>query len=120
MEASMEAMKNVSIGKDGNTAVKVCMTKEMIDARQFNNQNTKCTHNLGPLSGNTQKYSFSCTEPLSSGEGVIVFQSNTSYTSTIKIKSTQNGKSEEVTIESSGKFLDANCGSVKPLATTAK
>lgn len=120
MEASMDAMKNMSVGNDGSMNMKVCMTKETIDAGQFTNQKGKCTNTLGSKVGNTQKYSFSCTDPVRSGEGIVVFQGNTSFTGNLKIKGIQNGKSEEITIENSGKFIDSNCGSVKPAAIVAK
>jgi Protein of unknown function (DUF3617) len=118
MEASMEAMKNVSVNKDGSTAIKVCITKEMIDSQQFLNKDGRCTHVKGAITSGTQKFSFTCTDPASSGEGTFSYQSNASYTGLLKIRSVQNGKPEEVVIENTGKFLDANCGSVKPLPST--
>lgn len=120
MEASMAAMQNMSVGKDGSTAMKVCMTKEMIENQQYANQNSKCTNTKGPLVGNTQKFSFTCTDPVSTGEGTFTFQSNSNYTGTLKIKSVQNGKTNEMVVENSGKFLDANCGSVKPMNNLGK
>lgn len=120
MEASMAAMQNMSVGKDGGTTMKVCMTKEMIENQQYANQNSQCTNTKGPMVGNTQKFSFTCTNPASTGEGTFTFQSNSSYTSSLKIKSVQNGKTNEMVINNAGKFLDANCGSVKPIATNAK
>lgn len=120
MEASMAAMQNMSVGKDGSTVMKVCMTKEMIENQQYANQNSKCTNTKGPMVGNTQKFSFTCTDPVSSGEGTFTFQSNSNYTGTLKIKSVQNGKTNEMVIENTGKFLDANCGSVKPMNNLGK
>jgi Protein of unknown function (DUF3617) len=120
MEASMATMQNMSVGKDGSTALKVCMTKEMIENQQYANQNSKCTNTKGPMVGNTQQFSFSCTDPVSTGEGRFTFQSNSSYTGTLKIKSVQNGKTNEMVIENAGKFLDANCGSVKPMNNLGK
>jgi hypothetical protein len=115
MEASMEAMKNLSVNKDGNAAMNVCITKEMIDGQQFLNPDGRCSYVKGAITGGTQKFNFTCTDPASSGEGTVSFQSNTNYTGLLKIKSVQNGRTEELVIESTGKFLEANCGSVKPL-----
>ncbi len=120
MEGSMAAMQNMSVGKDGSTAMKVCMTKEMIENQQYANQNNKCTNTKGPMVGNTQKFSFTCIDPVSTGEGTFTFQSNSNYTGTLKIKSVQNGKTNEMVIENAGKFLDANCGLVKPMNNLGK
>lgn len=120
MEAAMEAMKNMRINKDGNTAMKVCLTKEMIDTQQFLNQDGKCSHVKGPMIGNTQKFNFNCTDPVSNGEGTVTYQSNASYSGSLKIKSVQNGKPVEFVVDNTGKFIDTNCGSVKPMPIMAK
>jgi Protein of unknown function (DUF3617) len=120
MEVAMEAMKNMRLDKNGNTTMKVCLTKEMIATQQFLNQDGKCSHVKGPMIGNTQKFNFNCTEPVSIGEGTVTYQSNASYTGSLKIKSVQNGKPVEILVDNTGKFIDANCGSVKPMPIMAK
>jgi Protein of unknown function (DUF3617) len=105
----------MSVTKDGNAAMKVCVTKEMIETQQFLNQDGKCTHVKSPMVGSTQKFTFKCTDPASTGEGVVKYQGDSSYSGVLKVKSNQNGKPVEFSVENTGKFLDASCGSVKPM-----
>jgi hypothetical protein len=120
MEIAIEAMKNMSVTKDGNAAMKVCVTKEMIETQQFLNQDGKCAHVKSPLVGSTQKFTFKCTDPVSTGEGVVKYQGDTSYSGVLNVKSNQNGKPVEFSVENTGKFLEANCGSVKPMPIVTK
>jgi Protein of unknown function (DUF3617) len=116
MEQSMAAMQGMRMNADGSTAFKMCITKEMIERNQLTRQEGKCTHSRAVSTGNTQKFSFTCTDPASSGEGSFTFQSATAYTGTLKINSLQNGKPQSMVVENVGKFLSADCGTVKPVA----
>lgn len=118
MEQAMAMRSNMSMGSDGNIALKMCMTQEMIDRRHWMSRvDGKCTHTVSPLVGNTQKFSFTCTEPVSSGEGIVTFQSSTKHTTAMKISSVRNGKTETMSMEGSSQFLSADCGTVKPMVT---
>jgi hypothetical protein len=117
MEQSIAAFSNIGVGADGSMAIKMCITQEMIDRKNWMAKTDgKCTHTVGNATGNTQKFGFTCSEPASSGEGTVTFLSKTSYTSSMKINSVHNGKPQSMMFESSSKFLSANCGDVKPVA----
>jgi Protein of unknown function (DUF3617) len=118
MQAAMDVMKNSSVASDGTSTFKMCFTKEMIAKQSVFGQNGKCLHKPEPLVGNTQKFTFTCTDPTSVGEGSITFQSSTAYSGSLKLSSLQNGKSELMVINNTGKFINANCGDVKPMPMT--
>ena len=117
MEQAMAAQSNMSMGSDGSMALKMCITQDMIDRKNWMPKTDgKCTHTVSAAVGNTQKFGFTCTDPASSGEGMVTFQSKTSYTSNMKINAVRNGKPESMAFENSSKFLGADCGAVKPVA----
>jgi hypothetical protein len=121
MEQAMNMNANISMGSDGSTTIKMCITQEMIDRKGWMGQTEgKCTHTVSPAVGNTQKFGFTCTEPPSNGEGSVTFIGKTSYTSSMKINTVRNGKPEIIAFEASSKFLGADCGTVKPLPVAQK
>jgi hypothetical protein len=105
---------NMSMKTDGSTLTKVCITPEMAN-RPPVPQQKDCTYNFPTRSGNTQRFSFQCTQPPSSAEGEINFQGADDYTGKMTITSLHAGKKESMTLNTSGKFLGANCGAIKPL-----
>jgi hypothetical protein len=104
----------VSPGQGGGMAVKVCMTQEMVDRNDMGAQQGDCTHTSSARSGNTQKFSFSCTKPPSRGEGTVTFVSPEAYTVKIKTTATLKGQEETMDMQASGKWLGTDCGTVKP------
>lgn len=122
--AQMEAMmsrQGVVISNDGVLA-KVCITPEMAAKQQLPVQkqgNGNCDYQHAPMVGNTMKFSFSCTKPQGSGEGSATFTSPTSYTSTTRMTTNATGTSETVNIASTGRWLAADCGAVRPMAMPA-
>ncbi len=113
----MEAMmgkQGMSMGPQGNS-VKVCMTKEDAERDRPPPAQDGCTQ-TATRSGNVWSISFRCPgPPPSSGDGSVTLQSPTSYSGVINVVTEVQGKTERVQMSSSGKWLGANCGSVKPL-----
>jgi hypothetical protein len=66
-------------------------------------------------SGNTIKMAFACTKPPSTGESQVTLVSGESFQSKTTVTTTERGKPEKTTIEGTGKWLGADCGSVKPV-----
>ena len=56
-----------------------------------------------------------CASPPSSGEGQYTFVSDSAYTMAMKINTPQQGKPVVTTLDSSGKWLGADCGNIKPM-----
>ncbi|MBV5297068.1 MAG: DUF3617 domain-containing protein [Rhodoferax sp.] len=126
MMQDMMAKQGVQMGTGsaGGMAIKMCLTQEMIDrnevsARQGTSQHD-CTHTNSPRTGNTMKFSFVCTKPPSSGEGQVTFTSPERYSMTMLTTSTVRGKPEKMEMQSTGRWLGADCGTIKPLVIPKK
>jgi hypothetical protein len=104
----------IKLGAGGALQSRMCMTPEMIARQELPIQEGNCTQNTTPLSGNRLKIAFSCTKPRTSGEGEMTMDSDTSYRARVKIRSEERGT---VDMDVNGKWLGADCGSVRP--TTA-
>jgi hypothetical protein len=110
---------NMGVGKDGGVSVKVCITPEMAARQEMPNQTEgDCKTQLGARTGNTMKMSFVCTNPPSSGEGTYTFRGDTGYDMAMRVKTTNEGKPMDVTMDGTGRWLSADCGKVRPVPTT--
>lgn len=114
MEAMMGGnMPTAAAG--GGMTIKMCLTPEMAARNEVPRQTEgDCTTTITSRSANSMKMNFVCTNPPSKGEGVYTFSGDKAYTAAMTILSTHNGKTETTTIHGSGKWLGAECGSVKP------
>ena len=61
-------------------------------------------------------FKFTCASPPSSGEEHYTFMGDSAYSMKMKINSPQQGKPVVTTMDSSGKRLGADCGSITPMA----
>jgi hypothetical protein len=101
---------------DGGIAIRMCVTKEMVAQSELPTQASgKCTQTKGPLVGGVMKFSFTCTDPESSGDGEFRVINANSFSSSMDIRSKMKG-AETMHIESTSKWLGADCGNVKPVA----
>jgi hypothetical protein len=113
MEAMMaQRGMGVAPGAGGGMAVRMCMTKEMVERNDVPTREG-CTTTRQQRSGNTVHVAFTCTNPPSSGEGEVSFTPE-SYTSHMVVKTTAQGRSETMVVDATGKWLKADCGDVKP------
>ena len=108
---TMEA-QGMGMGTNGST--RMCLTKEMLaHPGTMGNQKNDCTNSIVSRTANTFKSKFTCKNPPSSGEITVTFSGDSSYTSQIVSTSPESGTQ---TIKSSGKWLQADCGNIKPIA----
>lgn len=107
---------------DGSVVAKICVTKEMIAKSQLPTQPNQagCSFKNSPLAGNVLTVTFSCTNPPTKGETRVVMQSDSAYTATMTSTSTFQGHTENIKAQGTGKWLSADCGSVKPPASAAQ
>lgn len=121
MMQDMMAKQGLQIGTTGGgMSVKMCMTQEMVDDNALTKQRASdpgsdCTHTNSPRSGNSMKFSYVCTKPPSSGEGQITFTSAEAYSMKMTTTSMVRGKPEKTDMQSTGRWLGSNCGSIKPI-----
>lgn len=115
MEAMMaQRGMNMVPGTGGGMAMQVCMTRDMVERNDVPMQKG-CTSTQQKKSGNRIQFAFQCSEPPSSGAGEVSFSPD-AYTSHTTVKTTVQGKPETLTMDATGKWLKADCGSVKPLS----
>lgn len=117
MIQDMMAKHGLTMGSagPGGLSVRACMTKEMVERNEVPAQQGECRHNTAPRIGNSMKLSFSCTNPPASGEGTITFLSPESYSMRMAVNTTAAGRSENIEMDATGKWLAADCGAVKPM-----
>jgi hypothetical protein len=112
MEQMMGAQ---SVGPKANT-VKVCVTREDSERMFMPQQGGQCTQQAVQRSAGTVKVKFSCSgNPPTSGESEMTLLGDTAYTGKTLVNTTAHGKPEQLTMDQSGKWLGADCGTVKPL-----
>lgn len=104
----------------GGMAMKMCLTREMAERNELPAQQGDCKTTHQSRSGNTLKVAFACTNPPSSGEGQYTFTSPEAYTMKMAMATTVEGKPHKMNMEGSGKWLGADCGTVKPVTPPRK
>ena len=119
MEAMMAQRGMQMPGAGGGMSAKVCMTKEMAEKNDVPMQQG-CSITRNQRSGNVTNIAFTCASPPSSGEGQVTYLGPDAYASKMTVRTTVQGKPETVTMEGTGKWAAADCGSVAPAAMPKK
>ena len=118
MEAMM-AGRGVQMGVGGHS-VRMCLTREMVERNEIPAQQGDCRMTNQQRTGNTLKVNFTCTNPPSSGESRMTINSPESYAMKTTASSSIDGRVETMSVEGSGKWVGADCGSLKPPAGGGK
>ena len=119
MMEDMMAKNGMSMGAAAGGAIvlKSCISKEMAERNQMPmQQKGDCSSTISDQSSTGMKMRFTCVNPPSNGEGQFSFSGNSAYTMKMKVNTSVAGKMETTTIDGSGKWLGADCGSIKPMA----
>jgi hypothetical protein len=120
----MEAMRKMGVNipqmQDAGMVMKVCMTKEMVERDQppATSQNESgCQMKNLTRSGDSYTMDMLCDSPNFKGTGTIKGSnpSKESFTSVSDFKGTAHGQPADHHQETSGKWLAADCGDVKPV-----
>ena len=106
-------------GAGGGMTMQMCMTKEMVERNDVPMQDG-CTVTRQQRTGNTMKMAFHCTKPPSSGEGEFTFMGSEAYKSHMVVNTQAKGKPEKMEMDGTGKWLGADCGSIKPVSVPKK
>ncbi|MES2190597.1 MAG: DUF3617 domain-containing protein [Pseudomonadota bacterium] len=103
-------------GTGGSMVLKMCITKEMAERNQLPvQQQGNCTTTTTDKSSKGMKMKFTCTNPPSSGEGQFTFAGDTAYTMKMKVNNTSQGVPKTTTVDTSARWLAADCGAIKPM-----
>jgi len=117
MEAMLAKQGMGMTAAPGGVLSKMCITKDMVERSQMPVQTQgDCAITTSNKNSTGMKFKFTCASPLSSGEGQHTFMGDSAYTMKMKINTTQQGKQAATTMNSSGKWLGADCGNIKPIA----
>ncbi len=111
----------VSIPQNGGITSKVCVTKEMAERNQTPETGMNqmgCQAKNHQRTGNSYTMDIVCNGADMKGEGKAkgTHASNQSFTSTYDFKGTMHGQPVTQRSETSGKWLSADCGTIKPVA----
>jgi hypothetical protein len=109
----------MSLADGGGIKLNYCLTKEQAAKQELpSGQPGQCTTSRTPVPGG-MNVSFNCAKPPSSGNGQVIFNGNTGYSMRMNVNSSAGGKAQQMTVEGSGRWLSADCGSTKPVAPVA-
>ena len=114
MMEEMMAKQGIKMGAGGGMTVRTCVTKEMADRNEPPPHQGDCKYSSPLRTGNTTKVTFTCANPPSKGETQFTMVSSEAYTMKATVTSSASGKPETHVTEGSGRWLGADCGSVKP------
>lgn len=121
----MEQMRKMGVTvpnmQNGGIVQKVCITRQMVErdgTPQMLQTESGCESKNFKTSGNSYSGDIVCTGPDLKGEGKVkgVFSGNESFSSVYDFKGTAGGQPVSQHQETSGKWLGADCGNVKPVS----
>jgi hypothetical protein len=119
MMEEMMSKRGVAIapaGAGSGMAVRTCISKEQAERGEPpEDDKRQCKRESLTRSGSTMKFKFICSNPPSTGEGEYTFASDKAYTGKMTMTSQVKGKPSTMEMQQSGKWLGADCGTLKPV-----
>lgn len=106
----------MSPGAGGRPTVRYCIGKEQAERAEVpQDADGRCKRDSMEKSGSTIRFKFSCSNPSSSGTGEITFTSDKAYTMKMVVDSSSaKGQPGKMEMNSSSKWVSADCGTLKP------
>lgn len=125
MEQMRKRGVNMPLMQDGGMLMKICVTKEMAERKlppQAGQAGSECKSKNFQRTGSTYSIDIVCDGPNMKGEGKGqgTFAGNDHFKSTYDFKGTAHGKPVAQHQETSGKWVGAVCGDVKPVGNAAR
>ena len=116
MMEEMMAKQGVSLGGGGSKgAIRYCVSKEQAERGDVpQDPDGRCKRDSMERSGSTMRFKFSCTNPPSSGSGEFTFSGDKAYAMKMVVDSTIEGKPQRMEMQQTGKWVAADCGTLKP------
>ncbi|MBK9135815.1 MAG: DUF3617 domain-containing protein [Betaproteobacteria bacterium] len=115
----MMASQGVGIGGAGKpNTVRSCISPEMAARNEFNPGDSRCQSIDHKRTGNVVRFRFSCQNEgtTSQGEGEFTLVSDTETRGKMFVNTQRQGQSMRMDMESTSKWVAADCGNLKPLA----
>lgn len=123
MMQDMMAKQGVTMaaGPGGAMVSKMCLTREMVERQQLPmSDKGNCTNTVSNSSSSGMDIRFTCTNPAASGQGRVNLRGDSGYDMKMTMNSVHQGQPVSATVEATGKWLGADCGSIQPLALPKK
>ena len=118
MMESMMAQRGMSLAPAGGgsgISVRSCLSKEQAERGEPpEDEKRNCKRDSLSRSGSTLKFKVSCSNPPSTGEGEFTLTSDKAYTGKMTMSSTC-APGGGMAVQQTGKWLSADCGSLKPV-----
>jgi hypothetical protein len=103
-------------GSGSGIAVRSCISKEQAERGEPpEDEKRQCKRESMSRSGSTLKFKVVCSNPPSTGEGEFTMTSDKAYSGKMTMTSQVNGKQTSMDMQQSGKWLGADCGTLKPV-----
>ena len=114
MMEDMLAKQGVGLGAAPNS-VRVCISPEQAARGAIPQDRGGCTQESLQRTGNTLRMKFSCQgPPPSNGEGEYTFSGDKAYSGRMKMTTSPKGQAASVDMETTGRWISADCGALKP------
>lgn len=122
--AQIEQMRKMGVQipemRDGGMVTKVCISPEMLKSEKLPGMqanDTGCEVKNHQQSGNNYSADMICDGTMMKGKGRIqgTYNGDHSFTSSYDFKGTMGGRPVDQRHETSGKWLSADCGGIKPV-----
>lgn len=121
IEAQMKA-QGIQINPSaagGGIAARMCLTKDMLEQNRWQQAEGDCKSQVTSRSGNTWRWTMSCTQPPAQGEGATTFTNPESYTGEVRMTTQDNGKPQVMSMKHRARWVSADCGGLKPVKGAA-
>jgi hypothetical protein len=111
----MMASRGVGMGAGGATTVRFCITPEQAARDDLPQKDAQCQQMSKQRSGNVLRVKFSCSgSPPSSGEAEYTLVSEKETKGHMTVNTEINGQPQRMEIDQTGRWVAADCGSLKP------
>ncbi|MBN8503573.1 MAG: DUF3617 domain-containing protein [Burkholderiales bacterium] len=115
MRKQMEQQMNAQGVDLGSGKVRMCISAEMLKQERWQQPREGCQMEVTQRSGSEWRWKGRCTQPPGEMEGVTRFQGERAYTSQVRVSTQRQGKTQVMTMDSSARWLGADCGKLKPM-----
>ncbi len=114
----MMARQGVALGTAANS-FRYCLSKEQAERGDIQQDpEGRCKRDSLEHSGNTTRFTYSCTNPASKGRGEVVVASDKAYTLKMNFETAAaQGRPQQMEMQQSAKWVAADCGTLKPTPT---
>lgn len=100
----------------GSGKVRVCISADMLKQDRWQQPREGCQMEVTQRSSSEWRWKGRCTQPPGDLEGVTRFQGDRAYTSQVRVSTQRQGKTQVMSMETSARWLGADCGALKPVA----